>query len=266
MANERHLLLTFGGSYVDTDLATESWMCTLRLALVFGTVDPVGTLPNNWNVVAFPINRTETDWTITGNWKITSGPDTFQADDFLNDQIAPQLAAWMGAMPGLSNQCRLDWAKMYPIGTDGRAIPAPPYATGTPVALDWTSSNPVGSSSAQQLPLQIAAVLSHRTAQIGRPGRGRMYVPSLTVDALNHDSTLKSSWQNTAANVQKNTLEAFSYAGAGPTGAHIVPIITGGNWTKYATINQVRVGNIPDTQRRRRRSLIETVVSQAVTY
>lgn len=266
MALERHLLLTFGGSYVPADLSPETWMCTLRLLLTDGSPDPVGNLDSGWDVNPTSISRTETDWTITGNWHATHTINNFAPDDFLNDQAAPALAAWMGAMPGVSSQAELQWAKLYPIGADGRAIPAPPYATGTPCELNWTSSIPVGGSSAQQLPLQISGVISHRTAQIGRPGRGRMYVPALTVDAVNHDSTFKTTWQTTAANVQCNTLEALQIDAGIGGGFWTYPIVTGGNWTKYAIINQVSVGNIPDTQRRRRRALVETRVSQNPAY
>jgi hypothetical protein len=266
MALERHLLLTFGGGYVASSLVEETWMNTLRLVLSDSLPAPVGVLDSGWDVVATTINRTETDWTITGNWHAVHTINNFAPDDFLNDQVAPALAAWMGAMPGLTSQARLDWAKLYPIGSDGRAIPAPPYATGTPCELNWTSSNPVGGSSAQQLPLQISGVISHRTAQVGRPGRGRMFVPALTSDALNHDSTFKSTWASTAANVQCNTLEAVQIDGGIGGGFWTYPIVTGGNWTKYAIINQVSVGNIPDTQRRRRRALTETRVNQSPAY
>ena len=173
MANEKHLLVTVTGDYTDSALSAEAWQVGLRFILNFGAVDPVGTLPNSWDVVADSINRTETHWTIAGNWKCTQLGGTFQADDWLNDQVAPAFAAWLGAMPGVSDQCRLDWVKLYPIGTNGRAVPAPPYASGTPCLLTYTGSYPVGSNSSDPLPLQISEVVSHRTLQTGRAGRGR---------------------------------------------------------------------------------------------
>lgn len=267
MANEKHLLMTATGDYTDSGLASEAWMVTLRLCLVFGSPAPdIGTLPNDWDVVAQPVSRTESQWTISGNWKAVKGPSTFSPDDYLNDQAAPQWAAWMGAFPGLSSAARLRTIRLYPIGTNGRAIPAPPYAVGTPMELNWTSGYPVGSSSAQQLPLQIAGVVSHRTGQIGRRGRGRMFAPALTTAAVDHDSLFTSSWQNSAANVQKNSLAAWAFDATLPTERHVRPIITGAPWTQYAVITSVQAGNVPDTQRRRRRQLVETKVTQAVTY
>ena len=53
----------------------------IRLALVFGSIDPVGTLPNNWDPSPTSINRTESDWTITGIWHANVGLNYFQPDD-----------------------------------------------------------------------------------------------------------------------------------------------------------------------------------------
>lgn len=93
-----------------------------------------------------------------------------------------------------------------------------------------------------------------------------MFVPALTTTAVDHDSLFSASWCSTAANAQKNLLEGLAFTGSGGSTVHVRPIVTGGNWTKYGLINQVRVGNVPDTQRRRRRSLVETITSEAVTY
>lgn len=266
MTYEKHLLLTCQGSYTDSALAAESWQVGVRLALVFGTVDPVGTLPNNWDPSAVAINRTETYWNITGNWHTNSGLNYFEPDDYLNDQAAPAFSTWIQSISGMSNHTRIDALKLYPIGTDGRAVPAPPYATGTPVELVWTSSNPAGSNSGSHLPLQIAAVASHRTAQIGRPGRGRMYLAGLNQGAVGSDGLFSSSWCTSTAGYQKDLLEGLAFTGVGGLSAHVRPIVTGSGYTKYATINQVRMGNVPDTQRRRRRSLPETYQTVSVTY
>lgn len=267
MANEKHLLVTAQGSYVDTALDAEGWQIGLRLCLNYGVIDPVGTLPNSWDVVANTVNRTESDCTITGNWAVHQGTySNFHPDDYLFDQVKPAMEALIGAFPGLSSQARLDTIKCYAIGTNGRAIAPPPYATGTPMLLSYTSGNPVGSSTAQQLPLQIAAVSSHRTPQTGRRGRGRMFLPAITTAAVNHDSLFASAWQSTAANVMKNTMEAMAYDGPGGFGWRTRPIVTGSPWTSYGVITSVRIGSVPDTQRRRRRALPETYVTEVPTY
>lgn len=264
MANEKHLLLTISGDYVPSTLPGEIWQVGLRLGLVFGSVDPLGTLPNNWDPVADTIARTEAEWTINGNW-LVRGPLTteFHPDDYLNDQVAPAVAAWM---PGTqcSNQVRVRALELAVIGSpDGNQVPAPPYASGTPCRLEYTSSYPLGNSSSTQLPPQNSVVVSHRTQQIGSAGRGRMFLPSLTSAALS-GAKLSSTTVDDIVENQQTFLAALSDLGGGD--GNMRPIVTGGNYTKYAVINSVRVGNVMDTQRRRRNRLTEVYTSGAVSY
>lgn len=264
MANEIHLLLTFGGSYTAAPPSQETWANTLRLALVFGSIDPVGTLPNNWAPQANPINRTEANWRITGNWNVSLNGATFNPDDFLNDQVAPALTTWIGGN-AQSSLVRLDWAKVFPIGTNGKAVPAPPYSQGTPCLLEWTSSNPTGGSGSSILPLQVAGVVSHESAQIGRRGRGRMFLPGMSTANL---AAATGQFSNTIMTSmlakQQALLTALTGSAPGTEAAHWQPIIVGKPWTSYAVINQVTVDSVPDTQRRRRRSLVGTKVTGTV--
>lgn len=266
MANEKHLLLTIQGDYVNTDLAAEAWQVGIRFSLVDGSTDPISTFPNNWECVADTISRTETDWTITGNFQIERLTDSFHLDDWLNDQVAPAVATWAGRS-GCSDQVRVRRLKAYAIGApDGKAVPAPPYATGTPVVLEWTSSYPVGSNSGQLLPLQIAAVASHRTAQIGRVGRGRNFLPGVTVGIVDANSTMSAAGAQNWRDAQVALLEGCSVATGIAQPFECRPCITGGNFTRYATIDHVQVDTILDTQRRRRRQLVGATFTAPVTY
>jgi len=258
MANEKHLLLTAIGDYTAAPMNVETWAVTLRLALVFGAIDPVGTLPSNWEPSAVNINRNETDWTITGNWHVGGG-NTFEPDDFLNDQAAPAFASWIGAGP-MSNYARLRQLKLFPIGApSGRAVPAPPYAQGTPCLLTWTANYPTGATGSSVSPLQIAMVASHRTAQIGRKGRGRMFIPAVNPNQLDAATGQFTAARVTAAvTAQQALLQALTVSPTLPDDAHTHAIVTGAPFVSYAKIDTVRVGNVPDTQRRRRRSLVET--------
>jgi predicted nucleic acid-binding Zn ribbon protein len=264
MANEKHLLLTAQGDYTDPNLIEESWQVGIRLALVFGNVDSVGVLPNNWDPAAVTINRTETHWGIVGNW-IAPGPSgTFHPDDYLNDHAAPAFATWLNAFPALSDACRLRSLKLSPIGTDGRAVPAPPYTQGSPCTLTWTSSYPLGSNSSIQLPLQNSLVMSHRTPQIGRRGRGRMFVAGLTAALIDAHAHVASGVVTSALSAQVALMHSLTYAGSTLVDPHVKPIVVGHPWTNYGVITSVRCGNVSDTQRRRRRSLTETVTSSSV--
>lgn len=266
MANEKHLLLTATGGYTDSDLSAEVWQVGLRLVLNFGPVDPIATLPNNWNPTASTISRTETDWNIDGNW-IVDGPlvTDFDPGDYLNDQAAPAFDAWMG-VTGRSSVCRLDTLKLYPIGTNGKAIPAPPYGSGTPCTLTWTANKPTGSTGGSLLPINNSIVASHRTAQVGRAGRGRMFHPGLAAGSAAADGRVDATVQGLIRDAQVDLLEALAFPGDPALGPTVVPIVTGGAFTNYATITQVRVGNIMDTQNRRKRQLPETYLSASVSY
>jgi hypothetical protein len=264
MANEKHLLLTAQGDYTESSLAQESWQVGIRLALVFGAVDDVGVLPSNWDPVAQTISRTETHWNITGNWKAQAGSESFNPDDFLNDQAAPAFTTWLNAFPALSVHTRLRSLKLSPIGTDGRAVPAPPYTQGSPCHLTWTSSYPVGTNGGVMLPLQNALAMSHRTPQVGRRGRGRMFVPGLCIALMDVPGHVSSSVIASALAAQVALLHSLTYTGAGLGAPRTRPIVVGSPFTNYGAITQTLCGNVSDTQRRRRRSLTETYTASSV--
>lgn len=266
MAVKKHLLLTFGGGYVDAANSAEIWQNSLRLALIFGTVDNVAALPDNWDPVAADINRTETHWTITGNWSV-DGPtlNTFSPDDYLNDYVAPSLDTWL-ATSGVSDEIRLDWAKLFAIGDNGRAYPAPPYSQGTPCMLDWTSAYPTGDDGANLLPLQNSVAVSHRSNQTGRKGRGRMFRAGISANANDGVGVIGSTYVGNFLSAQVALLEGLSYTGVGGSAAHVRPAVIGAPWTNYGMITQVRVGNRMDTQRRRRDQVVETYSSATPSY
>jgi hypothetical protein len=268
MAGEKHLYVVAGGGYVDSGLAEEEWQVGLRFIGTPGSApDPLGPLPNSWDVVAQNTARTETLWRIDGNWTVEGGVNDLNVGDWLNNELAPAFTTWMG-LNLIHNIVRLDTLKVYPIGApDGAVIPAPPYSQGSPVTLTWTSSNPVGGGSSSCLPLQNSLVVSHRTAQVGRRGRGRMYFPAISSTGLSSTAgsraRLSSGTIAAAVAGQKALLEAVQVDGSS-SGFWVAPAIIGSPWTDYALINQVQAGDVIDTQRRRRNSLTETVQSDTV--
>lgn len=261
MAGEKHLLLTLNGGYTTTALLLEEFQIQVRLALFAGpsgdSAPDIGTLPSNWEPVATSVSRTEASWTIDGNWAIDlGGGSTFNADDWLNDQVAPAVTTWFNQTTH-NNGARILEARVYPIGSDGKAIPAPPYAVGSPMRLNWTGSYPAGAGASGIQPLQNALVVSHRTPQVGRRGRGRMFLPALSSTIIGTDGLVGTTPRNLAASKQVTFLESISYLDA-LTEWFLIPIVTGAPWTQYSRITGVQVGNVPDTQRRRRNALVET--------
>jgi len=264
MAGETHLLLSAIGTYSDPTLAQESWAVNIRLALVFGNIDDVATLPS-WVPSPVSINRTETNWTITGNWNVNQSAATFNPDDYLNDQAAPAFTAWQLGANRISSTCVLTQLKLSPIvGPSGHLIPAPPYAQGSPCVLTYNTGQPGGSTSAI-MPLQNALVVSHGSSQVGRHGRGRLFRPGLNyTNAITGTGYLQTAAASDFVALQKTLLEALTYSPVSTGAPHVHAIITGKPFAQYAKISKVRVGNVIDTQRRRRRSLPETFVNDTV--
>ena len=263
MANEKHLYLTIQGGYKNAPMSAEVWQTGLRLALVFGNVDNIGTLPNNWDVEANPHTDSDTGWTGSTNWTV-GGPllADFDPLDYLSQEVLPAVVTWFGQST-IQAEAYVQNLRLYPIGTDGHAIPAPPFAVGTPAILTTTSNTVIdGTGSGQMLPPQNSIVLSYRTQQVGRRGRGRGFQPAPMATGLagSNNPTIASGTVTTVANAAAALMAALTTTSDGTSPA-VRPIVTGSPWVNYAAITQVRVGNIMDTQRRRRNALVETVTS-----
>lgn len=263
MTGEMHLRLTAGGDYVSSGLEGEIWECSVALALVFGTVDPVGTFPTNWTPEAATIARTESEWTIAGNWKVSVGAHVFNPDDYLNDQAGPAWTTLM-AYAHISSQSRLRYLKLSPIiGPSGHLEPAPPYAVGSPCELVWTTLDATGGLANPMLPPQNSVALSWQTAQPGRHGKGRVFLPPSSGGILSLGK-IDTTARDEIATAGAAFINALTYSDASPVGAHVKPVVTGKPWSHYGTISSVKVGNIMDTQRRRRDRLREAYHSVAV--
>ena len=112
-----------------------------------------------------------------------------------------------------------------------------------------------GTGSGEPLPPNVAVVMSKTSDLPTRSGRGRSYAPPPTVDSMN-SGRMASASVTIFANAWKNFMTSLSTAAGGayePVIAH--PSFVPGPFTPF---NQVRVGDVFDTQRRRRSKLKET--------
>lgn len=270
MANETSFYLVAQGAYVSTEawLAAESWQTGIRLCVQAGTsFDDLGTFPDNIAIQPTTVNRDETDWTITSNWlaNVPFPPtNNWSPDDYLNDVAGPAYAAWMAATDCFASYPRLTDLALYPIGPTGKVIPAPPYAAGSPCRLTWKT--PVPGYGTGMTPPQLTTAASYRTAQTGRRGRGRGFLPPLAPNAIVQGKLSAAAQPVILAN-QVTLLEALGVT-TGVPGSQVTirPCVTGKPFVNYAVVNSIRLGNVIDTQRRRRRSAIETYASTSLTY
>lgn len=259
MANEKHLLLTARGTYGFTPESDEIWQNGIRLALVFGSVDSDGTLPNNWDVIENNDTRTESDAVYVQNWK-SSDLSTFNFNpiDYLHDYAVPTWATFM-ATSTFSSHLQMTDLALYPIGSNGKAV------DGRSAHATWVA--PVsGGGDSDLMPLEVARVVSWQTPRIGRRGRGRIYLAgSSKVDCTTHGE-IDGTRAGTFADAAQALLEGLSYSSTNPIDSHVRPIVTGSPWTQYGVIESLSVGSVFDAQRRRRNRLAESRVSRTPSY
>lgn len=265
MADEKHLRLVVRGGYSTGVWTPEEWQFGLRLALVFGDVSPAGDLPNNWAPVSTDQEVNETTYTVSSNWKV-DGPlvQEWIPGDYLSDVVAPVLSYFIN-QPGItSTSVVVKGASLYPIGPDGRVLTT---ELGTCVAhLDYKAPLPHGVASSSLLPPQNSVCVSLQTPVRGRHGRGRIYLPvppSGSLDGVGEVSTVARG-QIVAATAAM--LEDLSVTSPLPENPNVEVIVTGAPWTKYGRVDEISVGNIVDTQRRRRNQLPEVRTVQQLVH
>ena len=281
-----HMLLLVQGGYTSLfpTLASETWQFGVRLVVTAGsTPDPLGPLPSEDDVhpVADTVSISATNWDIAGNWRWESGIHDLDVGSWLNDQVGPAVRSLLyhdgGGIGGtlFSNGLYVTRIAAAPIAADGSYIPAPPYASGTPVILTpKTQTYLCGKeTNAPIMPPQCATVVSTRTAQIGPGGRGRFFLPALNQNLMNSQGGFATAKTDNIAAAAKQFLEDISFSPLSPPGAFAIPAVVATvavgagkrEFASYAWINQCRVGSVIDTQRRRRRSIPEAFSVVPVT-
>jgi hypothetical protein len=255
----KHLYVVVGGTWSDTSDEAEHWQFGTRLILNFGTIDDHGDLPTNWD----PVFRN--DGTTTTNWDVVTGFDVdgplaelFDSQSFMVDQVIPAAEGFVQT-DAFSSQAVVNYLKVSPINQSG-------HVEGGRVTTATATSSVHGTSGGGLLPLEVACCVSLRTPVTGRAGRGRFYLPAVVKDSLGDHGFFTSTYQGVVADGAVAFLEQLQVAGSGGFTAQAIPIVTGGAYTHYGIINQVKVGSVPDSQRRRRRQLVESYTSESVTY
>lgn len=116
--------------------------------------------------------------------------------------------------------------------------------------------NLVGTSAEDSLPPQVAVVVSLRTELANRAGRGRFYLPAPAANAV-------TAGRFTTA-VQQNFVNAMTRMFASLDGAGITPVLFSRTTFANTTITSFNIGDVFDTQRRRRNQLVESRISGTV--
>ena len=127
-------------------------------------------------------------------------------------------------------------------------------ATGRQLTGAESTRTDAGTSEATCLPFQCAPVVSLRTATLSRAGRGRFYAPSLAVDQVSAGRMLTTA-RDTLADAAEDLVQGLTSAGGNLVIYHRALGTT-------SLVISLDVGDVIDTQRRRRNQLIEARTSR----
>lgn len=264
MANLAGVYVTAHGQWTLTPWLAERAQIGLRLTIHEAGADPalgeVFTVPTgNGDIVQDIGTYNGTNGTLQRAWKARLGAITSNenADDVWQADIAEDFRTFLLAVaPWQSSGFR--WTHVKIAGQT--ATGAAPFGAGT-----YTFTAPVVGSAGVSTPLppEVAVALSLRAPISGRRGRGRMYLPGLSLNQLAMDGTVKTDFagaMNTAAKALFTALEdAPGTEGYGP----IVTIMSAGSSVGVRP-SQVRVGSHFDVQRRRQHQADESYTSLAL--
>ena len=112
-----------------------------------------------------------------------------------------------------------------------------------------------GTSTAESLPYQVTPVVGLRTQLATRAGRGRFYAPSLAVDQIAGGRMLPAA-RSDLADAAAAMLGELMTGGLVPVIFHRTQSPSAGLFTT-TQITSIDVGDVLDTQRRRRNKLVE---------
>lgn len=224
MAYVPHILIAFGGALTEKTASDEIWECTLR---------------------AFPGS--------------SGGPDSLvgaslDLQAWCNAMAGP-LGTWFGsASQQNANNSNVSYVKANIIGTDGK------YTSAATNVTDFTA---VAGGSTQTIPSFCSVATSWGSNKARGPAsHGRLYLPNYTFAVTGAEITGTAA--TAAMNSGKSLINLIRANTSGLSGGVMSPALVSSIGGAWAYINSVRVGNVVDTQRRRRNAVPETYVQTSV--
>nr|CRY96608.1 hypothetical protein [uncultured prokaryote] len=135
--------------------------------------------------------------------------------------------------------------------------------SGPALAAGASTAAPIeGEGGAADLPPQCALVVSLLTGFVGASRRGRFYWPA-TGCTIGSSYTLTTPTTAQIASEFATLLDNFGVGGGGVTG--LQPVVYSQVLDTLTPVLSVSVGNVIDTQRRRRDNLVETYSTYPIT-
>lgn len=128
--------------------------------------------------------------------------------------------------------------------------------TGKNMGQVQTSETLVGTDASGPLPPQCSVVVSLRTALFNKSGRGRFYLPVFGSDVL-AAGRLPATAKTQVATAAQKMIQSLN-------GAGYTVVVYHRSTRTHDNVTQVNVGDVYDTQRRRRNKLIEARTTLSV--
>lgn len=231
MAYPKHFLLAFGGKLGEE----EQWSCSLRM--------------------------TSASTVILGD----NLADTFAASAV--EQVASKVQDFIIAAGGFwLKPAHLGYVKFNAIGPDGRYIGSETHQKLWNPEWQRSDTNTTG-------PFQISTAISLQTDnRRGLAAHGRFFVPT-AVPVIDQEGYTNAQFQTSWINASVSFINSLNnWEGPDPDGAPDVCLVSrgkalaGGQYGegKWARVTGVAVGNVLDTQRRRRKSLREVYLGGSI--
>ena len=164
-------------------------------------------------------------------------------------------AAYIGS-GGIASYNNLTYIKLALIGTDGKYLED---------AKIYDYPAPVTGTINYAMPPQDSVVVSLLTAaKRGLANRGRIYLPSGFADVGNNGKVTTAN-QTSIANRFVTFINAVNGVGTSTGANTVASIVSGVGAGAIRNITSIEVGNLMDSQRRRRNRLTETYVAADLT-
>lgn len=182
----------------------------------------------------------------------TSGP--FSGLDLAAavEQVKTRYHGFLQSTNGFPSTCTVDSVGGY-VYDDAGAL----------VEIAQSGTSPLAGTGSVTRPHQVAVVASLLTGIPSGRTRGRLYLPLLSAPITPDSGRISSTTTQLVANELSECLTDLRAAGYDVANDALTAVVVSTTYQQATPINQIRVGNVFDTQRRRRDALVEAYVTAA---
>lgn len=254
MGNINHLYLVAKGGYESADLTEEQWQCGVRVMPFLSDPGDIGAPPMAFDCASASLTGSATNWTSTANFLCEGGVNDVDPADYVADAGKAWQDLFEDTNAYISDDVTLTSVTLYAMGSDGKVINTD---VGPAKAVAVPTASVDGANAGALLPIQNSVVLSLRTPNTTRRGRGRIYLPGATASITgSSDGLITTVVRGNIATAGKDFLNRLKVGTFG-VNAVVRPVVIGSPYTTYFRVTQTKVGNVVDSQRRRRRNIRE---------